>query len=231
MSGLVGAVWIDGQVFGARPSTASFAAATIGWRHAEMPIENDAPGGFAMVLSSALVSLGTVVFIDHHLGHGDGAGHPRPIPGGTLCSLPLRTGWWRSRRNRSLDVAATNDVTLLAALGFAEGGWNIQQQVVVLLRADAAIERLDARLLSSWLGAHLQPDLEATFRCGARIVLVAGHDGEWAEAFAQDAAALKALRDALRAACEAAHLRWAEGETLDLLRYAGHGPWPDEDRS
>lgn len=227
MSKLLGVIWIEDHLFYADGAAVpgEGAAATICWRHSRNPDESDAPGAFTVVLSEALVSLGSVVFIDRFLGCGDGTRRKRQTPGGSLFSLPLRRAWWKRGPN-ALDVMATRDAIILATLGFSEGGWDTENQVIALMNRTDALEDLEADALLSWLGARPRPNLEATFSHGIRLILVAGHDGEWASAIATDRDTLHAVRDALRAAADARGLRWIEGNSAELFRLGGYGEWP-----
>lgn len=230
---LIGLVWIDGIVFpdpGMAAPGAGIPVATIAWRQAEAMIDSGLPDRLSLILSRALLSQGSVVFIDHFIGYADGARSWRTTPGGSLCSLPLATPWWRFwSRRRPLDIIATDSEAILATLGFAEGGWTLQQQVMLVVPGQTAIDRPDGDLVAGWLGARPRPDHARTFAGGVRLAMAAGHDGEWCIVHAPSADALAALRDALRDICLDAGLRWAEGDGPQDLRFWGIGPWPEDD--
>lgn len=232
MAELLGLVWIDGlrpheRDLPAPPDSVSFA--TIDWRMTVPMVDNDLPVKLCVLLARALLTLGTVVFVDHAIGPVRVAREWKATPGGHLCSLPVAYPWWRlPSRRTTVNVMATESEDILSTLGLAEGGWTLQQQVLFVVEDHAVIDRLDGNVIAGWMGCEPTPDHRATFGAGIGLAMVPGHDGGWCRLFAPSRQVLSALRKSLRSVCHEAGMKWVEGDTAEHLRFAGFGPWPGE---
>jgi len=222
---LLGAIWAEGLLrrTAAAKVLSTCHGATIGWRHDVAGDDADAPGAFAPFLAGALVSLGPVCFIDASAP--DDATEParQRVRGLTRAVAWLRGAlpFWPP----SPGLSCTADAGVLVRRGLREAAWDMQQQAFFVLSDGASPSRPEAKAALSWLGAAPRPDHAGTFGRGVRCVILAGHDGEWAEAIAPDRASLDALRLALRASLIAAGLAWRGGDAAVLDGCTGYGPW------
>lgn len=223
---LMGMVWLDDRFADAgMPDTQGTCVATLGWRESDVPDEEGMSADVALLLSRLLLAHGEAIFIDHHLGLGDGARLRRRSAGGLLYSLPASRRWRYGPRGRALDVMATRDPTILATLALGAHAWPVQQQAILIAEDHGVLDRLEADAITGWLGARSRPDPRATFQDGVLTVLSAGHDGSFAGLHAPKKETLGALGDTLREICAEAGLDCHKASTSEEFRQlSGFGP-------